>query len=162
MKKTLKLSPYNPDQKLRRIMDGSRTVGTGFILVQYINGENLEEGIKIINAGSSLLPQDREFSAMEAECIALDRAMVSCHHWLYHCPEIELKTDCQGLIGWLSKHTADIKTGAYKRFLKERVTIRGNPNTSEEKTTELLTPYLDCVRKSVHTHSNMTGNYHAL
>ena len=33
MKKCLKLSPYNPDQKLRLIIDGSRTVGTGFILV---------------------------------------------------------------------------------------------------------------------------------
>ena len=84
MKKSLKLSPYNPEQKLRLIIDGSRTVGTGFILVQYINDENVEEGIKIINAGSALLPQEREFSAMEAECIALDRAMVSCHHCLYH------------------------------------------------------------------------------
>ena len=94
MKKTLKLSPYNPEQKLRLIIDGSRTVGTGFILVQYINDEKVEEGIKIINAGSALLPQDRDFSAMEAESIALDRAMVSCHHWLYHCPEVELVSDC--------------------------------------------------------------------
>ena len=58
MKKSLKLSPYNPDQKLRLIIDGSRTVGTGYILVQYINDDNVEEGIKIINAGSALLPQD--------------------------------------------------------------------------------------------------------
>ena len=101
MKKSLKLSPYNPDQRLRLIIDGSRTIGTGFILIQYINDDNMNDGIKIINAGSALLPQAREFSSMEAECIALDRAMVSCHHWLYHCPEIELITDCQGLIGWL-------------------------------------------------------------
>ena len=117
MKKSLKLSPYNPDQKLRLIIDGSRTVGTGFILVQYINDENVEEGIKIINAGSALLPQERVLSAMEAECIALDRAMVSCHNWLYHCPEIELVTDCQGLIGWLSKHTADIENRSLQKIL---------------------------------------------
>ena len=109
MKQSLKLSPYNPAQKLRLIIDGSRTVGTGFILIQYINDDNVKEGIQIINAGSSLLPQKREFSSMEAECIALDRAMVSCHHWLYHCPEEELITDCQGLIGWLNKHTADVE-----------------------------------------------------
>ena len=105
----MKPSPYDPNQKLRFIIDGSRTIGTGFILVQYINDDDVKEGIKIINAGSSLLSQDREFSAMELEAIALDRAMVSCHHWLYHCPEMELITDCQGLIGWLSKHTADVE-----------------------------------------------------
>ena len=101
MKQSLKLSPYNPEQKLRLIIYGSRTVGTGFILIQYINDDDVKDGIKIINAGSALLPQKRDFSSMEAECIALDQAMVSCHHWLYHCPEIELITDCQGLIGWL-------------------------------------------------------------
>ena len=94
MKQSLKLSPYNPEQKLRLIIDGSCTIGTGFILIQYINDEDVKEGIKIINAGSALLPKQREFSSMEAECIALDRAMVSCHHWLYHCPEVELVTDC--------------------------------------------------------------------
>ena len=118
MKKSLKLSPYNPDQKLRLIIDGSRTVGTGFLLIQYINDENVEEGIKIINAGSALLPQDRDFSAMEAECIALDRAMVMWHHWLHHCPEVELITDCQGLIGWLSKHTADIENRSLQKILE--------------------------------------------
>ena len=80
IKKSLKLSPYDPNQKLRLIIDGSRTIGTGFILVQYINDDDVKEGIKIINAGSSLLPQDIEFSAMESEAIAQDRAMVSCHH----------------------------------------------------------------------------------
>ena len=78
----------------------------------------MEEGIKTINAGSALLPQDREFSSMEAECIAFDRAMVSCHHWLYHCTEVELITDCQGLIGWLSKHTADIENRSLQKILE--------------------------------------------
>ena len=53
MKQNLKLSPYNTAQKLRLIIDGSHTIGTGFVLIQY----NVKEGIKIINAGSSLLPQ---------------------------------------------------------------------------------------------------------
>ena len=61
IKKSLKLSPYDPNQKLRLIIDGSRTIGTGFILVQYINDDDVKEGIKIVKAGSSLLPQDREF-----------------------------------------------------------------------------------------------------
>ena len=118
MKQSLKLIPYNPAQKLRLFIDGSRTKGTGFVLIQYINDDNVKEGIKIINAGSSLLPQKREFSAMEVECIALDRAMVSCHHWLYHCPEVELITDCQGLIGWLNKHTADVENRSLQKILE--------------------------------------------
>ena len=59
MKQSLKLSPYNPEQKLRVIIDRSRTIGTGFILIQYINDEDVKEGIKIINARSALLPQTR-------------------------------------------------------------------------------------------------------
>ena len=66
MKQSLKWSPYNPEQKLRLIIDGSSAIGTGFILIQYINDEDVKEGIKIINAGSALLPQKREFSSMEA------------------------------------------------------------------------------------------------
>ena len=55
---------------------------------------------------------------MEAECIALDRALVSCHNWLYHCPEVELITDCQGLIGWLIKHTADVENRSLEKILE--------------------------------------------
>ena len=115
---SLRLSPYNPARKLRLIIDGSRTIGTGFVLIQYVNDDNVKEGIKIINAGSSLLPKKREFSSMEAECIALDRAMVSCHHWLYHCPEEELITYCQGLIGCLNKHTADVENRSLQKILE--------------------------------------------
>ena len=43
MKLSLKLSPYNPEQKLRLIIDGSRTIGTGFILIQYINDDNVKD-----------------------------------------------------------------------------------------------------------------------
>ena len=31
MKKQLKLSPYNPEQKLRLVIDGARMAGTGFL-----------------------------------------------------------------------------------------------------------------------------------
>ena len=122
-------------------------VGTGFILVQNVDEQRIEAGVKIINAGSALLPQDREFSAMEAESIALDRAMVSCHHWLYHCPEVELVSDCQGLLGMLSKHTADIENRSYRKFLSVLVIMLGKQNTSEELTTRLQMHYPDCARK---------------
>ena len=50
MKQSLKLSPYNPAHKLRLIIHGSRIIGAGFALIQYINDDNVKEGIKIINA----------------------------------------------------------------------------------------------------------------
>ena len=41
MKQSLKLSPYNPAQKVRLIIYGSRTIGTGFVLIQYVNDDNV-------------------------------------------------------------------------------------------------------------------------
>ena len=41
---------------------------------------------------------------MEAEAIALDHAITACHYWLYYCPDIELISDRQGLLGLLDKH----------------------------------------------------------
>ena len=57
------------------MIDGARTAGTRFLLIQNINDEKPEDGIKIINAGSCLLPSDRDYSSVEAEAIALDQAM---------------------------------------------------------------------------------------
>ena len=65
-----KLSCNAPPQ-LCLVTDGAKTVGTGFILIQYINDKKPEKGINIINA---MLVQD--YSAVEAEEIALDRAML--------------------------------------------------------------------------------------
>ena len=64
---------------------------------------------------------------MEAESIALDRAMVSCHHWLYHCPEVELVSDCQGLLGMLSKHTADIENRSLQKILERASNYSWDP-----------------------------------
>ena len=75
MKTQVRLWPYNPKQKLKLVIDGARTAGTGFLLIQIINDEKPEDGIKIINAGSCLLLRDRDNSSVEAEAIALDLAM---------------------------------------------------------------------------------------
>ena len=70
--------------KLKLITDGANTLGTGFLLVQHLNEPEPEKGFQIINVGSSLLPPEgRDFSPVEAEATSLDRAIASCHHWLY-------------------------------------------------------------------------------
>ena len=100
-KKQLKLTPYDPGKKLRLVIDGARTAGTGFLLIQYVDDKNIHKGVNIIHSGSNVLPLNRDFSSMEAEAIALDRAISACHHWLYYCPEVELISDCQGFLGIL-------------------------------------------------------------
>ena len=47
-------------------------------------------GFKIINAGMCLLSEDRDYSPVEAEALALDRVITSCYHWLYYCNDGEI------------------------------------------------------------------------
>ena len=77
MKKQLKLSPYDPTKKLRLVIYGAQTVGTGFLLIQYVDEKDIHKGVQIIHSGPNILPLN--FSSMEAEAIALDRAIAACH-----------------------------------------------------------------------------------
>ena len=83
MRKKLTLSPYNPEQKLRLAIDGAQTVGTTFLLIQYVDDKYVAKGVKIIHYGSNLLPLDQDFSSIKAEAIAIDRVKTARHHWLY-------------------------------------------------------------------------------
>ena len=89
-----------------------------FLLIQYIDDNNIEKGVKIIHSGSNMLPPDRDFRSMEAEAIAFDHVISACHHWLYYYSEIEFISDCQGLIGLLNKHTADVDNRSLKQILE--------------------------------------------
>ena len=104
MRKKLTLSPYNPEQKLRLAIDGAQTVGTTFLLIQYVDDKDVAKGVKIIHSGSNLLPLDWNFSSMEAEAIAPDHAISACHHWLYYYPRSHQKIqyELETTIGKLS------------------------------------------------------------
>ena len=67
MKNQIKLSPYDPTKKLKLIIDRAKSVGTGFLLIQHINDIKPERGINIINVGLCLLPDDKDYSQVEAE-----------------------------------------------------------------------------------------------
>ena len=41
MKKQIKLSPYDPDKKLRLVIDGGRTAGTGFLFIQNVDDKDI-------------------------------------------------------------------------------------------------------------------------
>ena len=83
MKTRIKLSPYDPKKRLRLIIDGAKTVGTGFVLCQYVNAENPSKGVNIIHAGSKKFEPGKTYSSSEAEAIALSRAIAECHHWIF-------------------------------------------------------------------------------
>lgn len=119
MQQQIKLTPYDPKKKLRLVIDGASSIGTGFILVQFRDDKCPEKGCNIIQAGSGLLPQGRDFSPIEAKAIALDRAMTACHHWIYYCEDVELVLDCQGLLGMFGKTLADITNRKLQKIMKK-------------------------------------------
>ena len=118
MQTQIKLSPYDPTKKLKLVIDGASSIGTGFILIQQLNEDKPEKGCKIINAGSCLLPEGKDFSPVEAESIALDRAMSACHHWMYYCDQVELISDCEGLLGIFGKSLADIENKKIQKIME--------------------------------------------
>ena len=121
MKTQIKLSPYNEKKALYLIIDGSSRVGTGYCLVQRIHEGDPAKGFSIVSAGASLLPTTKgEFSPIESELISLDRAVTSCDHWLRHAPEINLISDCSGLLDLLKLEIED-----YRIFSREFNHITG-------------------------------------
>ena len=80
MKNMITLSPYDPTKRLRLIIDGAKTVGTGFVLCQYLNEANPSKGVAIIHAGAEKFEPGKHYSPVEAEAIALSRAIKACHH----------------------------------------------------------------------------------
>ena len=105
----IRLTPYDPDKKLRLVIDGASSVGVGFVLFQFVSDKDPKKGAVIINANSSLLGENQiGYSPIDAEMIGLDFTTRACHYWLWACPEIELYSDCSGMLDMMSKPIADI------------------------------------------------------
>ena len=88
------------------------------MLIQHLNDDEPEKGCNIIQAGSGLLPEGKDFSPIEAEAIALDRALTACHHWMYYCDQVELISDCEGLLGVFNKPLADIENRKLQKIME--------------------------------------------
>ena len=128
MKTRIKLSPYDPKKRLRLIIEGAKTVGTGFVLCQYVNEANPSQRVNIIHTGARKFEPGKICSPVEAEAIALKRAISECHYWIYYSDPIMLFSDCSGLLDMMEKPLADIENGKRKR----RITT-GRLNTSQER-----------------------------
>ena len=93
MKRMLTLSPYNPKKRLRLIIDGAKTVGTGFVLFQYLDDADPSKGVTIINAAANKFEAGKDYSPVEAEAIALSRAIKAYHHWIFYADPVMLYSD---------------------------------------------------------------------
>ena len=109
MQTRIKLSPYDPSKKLRLIIDRAKKVSTGYVLCQYLDEENASKGVKIVYCGSGKLDPEKDYSPIEAEAIALSRAMEAWHHWLYYSDPVQLYSDCKGLLDLFEKPLANIE-----------------------------------------------------
>ena len=110
----IRLSPYDPTKRLRLIIDGAKTVGTGFVLCQYLNEENPSKGVNIIYAGSGKLDTGKDYSPVEAEAIALSWAIKACHHWLFYSDPVQLAIVRGYLIIWIN-HSQMYTTKRYRK-----------------------------------------------
>ena len=109
MQTRIMLTPYDPKKRLRLIIDGAKTVGTGFVLCQYINEDNPSKGVNIIHAGADKFEPGKIYSPVEAEAIALSRAIEECHHWILYSDPVMLFSDCSGLLEMIEKPLAYMK-----------------------------------------------------
>ena len=55
----------------------------------------------------------------KSKAVALDRAIASCYHWLYHSNEVELLSDCKGLSGMREKYLVDIHNKKLHKIFKK-------------------------------------------
>ena len=119
----------------------------------------IQKRLKIINAGSCFLPDDRDYSCVEVETIALDRAMAAIHHWIYYCKQVELISDCEGLLGMMGKHLAVIENRKLQKLPEKAANyswklqyIKGK----EKKIADALS--LLCTKISLYSHKNKSKN----
>ena len=114
--------------RLRLIIDDAKTVGTGFVLCQYINEENPSKGVNIIHAGADKFKPGKTYSPVEAEAIALSRAMEACHHWIFYADPVMLFSDCSGLLDMKEEPLADISNVKIQKILEKAQNYHWNLN----------------------------------
>ena len=78
---------------------------------------------------------NKDYSPIEAETIALIRAMEACHHWMYYSDPVQLYSDCKGLLDLFEKPLADVENMKIQKILKkaqnyywETIPIKGDDN----------------------------------
>ena len=62
----IRLSPFNPDKEINILIDAANKSGVGYCFYQYVNDEDKEGEVTIVNANSSALKDNQmQYSAIE-------------------------------------------------------------------------------------------------
>ena len=108
---------YDPTLSTVLLTDASKLNGLGYALIQH----DSEGKQRLIQAGSkSLTSAERNYAPIEQECLAAVWAIDKCRYFLLGCPNFQLITDHQPLVGIFKKELADIENRRLQRF-RERV-----------------------------------------
>ena len=114
--KNLGLHHFDSSLKITLITDASRT-GLGFALIQMPTSSHP----RLIQCGSrSLIPAEKNYVAIELECLAISWAIGKCSFFLKGIPHFSVITDHRPLLGTFSKPLSGLLNPRLVRF-RERI-----------------------------------------
>merc|ERR1711947_53599 len=61
----IRLSPFNPDKEINILIDAANKSGVGYCFYQYVNDDDKEGEVTIVNANSSALKTQRQSNAIQ-------------------------------------------------------------------------------------------------
>merc|ERR1712074_486748 len=68
----IRLSPFNPDKEINILMNAANKSGVGYCFYQYVNDEDKEGEVTIVNANSSALKVNQmQYSANTQEQVEI-------------------------------------------------------------------------------------------
>ena len=118
MLEQIQLTPFDPKKSLRLVTDAASTEGAGFVFFQWSDELSPKEGAVIVNANCTRFKESQLlFSPIEAEAVALDFSISACNYWISYCPQVELYSDCSGLLDLLHKPLCDIENRRLQKIL---------------------------------------------
>ena len=106
----IRLSPFNPDKEINILIDVANKSGVGYCFYQYVNDEDKEGKVTIVNANSSALKENQmQYSAIDCEVLGLKFAVDANAYYLYGAKCINIFTDASALEGIFQKNLGDIQ-----------------------------------------------------
>merc|ERR1712030_235418 len=90
-------------------IDAAKTKGVGYCFFQYVDDNDKEREVTIVNANSSALKDNQMgYSAIDCEMMGLKFAIDSNTYYLYGAKSINIFTDANAMEGIFQKNIADI------------------------------------------------------
>ena len=85
------------------VVDGASSVGAGYVLFEWQDQKDPDAGAYIISGNSTMFPSGRGISPVDGELMALVFTYRATSYWTSHRPNLQLYSDCSGLLQMLDK-----------------------------------------------------------